>query len=280
MRLVCGDAELITAPEFGGTIVSWTVGGVSMFRPAIPGGTDARDQGSYPLVPFSNRVAGRAFTFAGTRHELPALLNGFAIHGAAWRCPWRAEGHTLKLDYPGGELWPFAFSTEQDFELTEHGLVLTMRITNRHTAPAPAAIGMHPYFPRTPDMTLQFAAASVWQNGPDHIPSANTLIPPAWDFTSPRKPDDIAVDNCFAGWHRSAVLHWPEHRTKLIMTADPMFRHLVVFFPKGGDFCAVEPVTNMNDGINRMNTDVDHGMTVLAPGETLSGTIRFAVTQE
>jgi aldose 1-epimerase len=128
-------------------------------------------------------------------------------------------------------------------------------------------------------MTLQFAATSVWQNGADKMPSANTQIPPAWDFSVARRPDGLVVDNCFAGWHRSAVFDWPEHGATLTMSADQNFRHLVVFFPEGADFCAVEPVANMNDGINRMGQHVDHGMTVLAPGETLSGVVTFTVAR-
>jgi hypothetical protein len=34
----------------------------------------------------------------------------------------------------------------------------------------------------------------------------------------------------------------------------------------------------MNDGLNRMEQHVDHGITVLAPGDTLEGAIRFVAT--
>lgn len=275
MRLQAGDAELILAPEIGGTIVSWTIGGIPMLRPTVPGATPVREQACYPLIPFSNRVAGHGFSFRGTRYELPVILNGYSIHGAAWQCEWRGEGSRMLLSYPGGTLWPFAFDAEQSFDLGERGLAVTMRITNRHTSHAPAALGLHPYFPRTPEMTFQFAATSVWQNGDDMIPNANIQVPPAWDFTRPRTIGDIAVDNCFAGWYRTALFHWPEHGARLSMTADQTFRHLVVYIPQHADFLAVEPVANMNDGLNRMGEHVDHGMTVLAPGETLSGTITF-----
>ena len=59
------------------------------------------------------------------------------------------------------------------------------------------------------------------------------------------------------------------------IAADPIFRHLIVFVPEGKDFCAVEPVTNMNDGLNRMDGETDHGVFVLTPGETRRGTVRF-----
>jgi aldose 1-epimerase len=278
MKLVSGGAALVCNPQLGGTIVSWTVDGVSMFRPVGAEADTVRGQGCYPLVPFSNRVAGRAFRFAGTRYELPDLMNGFAIHGAAWQLAWRQDGDAMKVDYPGGDLWPFAFSAEQHFALTDHGLTVVMRVTNRHKAPAPVAMGLHPYFPRTPEMTLQFAATSVWLNGADMIPMANVQVPSEWDFSRARKPGSVFADNCFAGWHRTATITWPEQATRLAVTADKPFRHAVVYLPRGADFFALEPVSNMNDGINRMDQHVDHGMSVLAPGDTLEGAIRFAVT--
>ena len=278
MRLVSGGAELVCNPQLGGTIVSWKVDGVSLFRPVTTEADTVRGQGCYPLVPFSNRVAGRAFHFAGQRYELPDLMNGYAIHGAAWQLPWRQDGASMKVDYPGGALWPFAFAAEQRFALSDRALEVTMRVTNRHDRPAPLALGLHPYFPRTPEMTLQFAATSVWLNGEGMIPTANVQVPSEWDFTTPRRPGEVYADNCFAGWHRSAVVTWPEHRTALTITADKLYRHAVVYLPRNAAFFALEPVSNMNDGLNRMDQHVDHGMAVLAPGDTLEGVIRFAVT--
>jgi aldose 1-epimerase len=249
-----------------------------MFRPVGAEADTVRGQGCYPLVPFSNRVAGRAFRFAGTRYELPDLMNGFAIHGAAWQLPWRQDGMSMTVEYPGGALWPFAFAAEQAFVLSDRGLTVVMRVTNRHSRPAPVAMGLHPYFPRTPEMTLQFEATSVWLNGPDTIPTANVQVPPEWDFSRARKPGDVFADNCFAGWHRSAEVIWPEHGMRLSVTADKPFRHTVVYIPKNADFFALEPVSNMNDGLNRMEQHVDHGITVLAPGDTLEGAIRFVAT--
>ena len=43
------------------------------------------------------------------------------------------------------------------------------------------------------------------------------------------------------------------------------------------DFFAFEPVSNMTDGINRIDGATDHGMTILRPDETIAGTIRFSL---
>jgi aldose 1-epimerase len=277
VRLTSGDAVLELAPEMGGAVASWTIAGQPIFRPADPLATDARNHACYPLVPFSNRVAGRRFSFAGQDYELPALLGAWAIHGAGWQCAWTVSGNSLRLPYPGGELWPFAFDAEQHFNLGPLALTVTMRIINCHHAPAPAALGLHPFFPRDAATRMQVHAGSVWQSDSNKIPVAEIPVPEAWDFTAERELADADIDHCFAGWDGNATLVWPQRNQRLRIAATRPFRHLVIYVPWGQSFVAVEPVSNMNDGLNHMDGITDHGMVVLAPGETLEGVITMTV---
>ncbi len=269
--MIMGDAELLLAPQKGGSVAFWRVGGVDILRPDK--GPTARDQGCYPLVPFSNRVAGAEFLFEGQRHTLPKLPNGFALHGCGSVLPWDREGCTMRLAYPGGELWPFAFDAEQIFELSARALIITTRLTSRHTGLAPAAIGQHPFFARPEGTSLRFAAQAVWQNGPDAMPERRVSVPPEWDFTTPRVPDAHA-DNCFVGWAGTADIVTSTHAVH--MQADPIFGNLVYYAPVGGNFLCLEPVMNMNDGLNRWD-DPDCGMAILEPGGVLEGTVRIEV---
>lgn len=275
MKITAGSAELVLAPEMGGSVVSWSIGGQPMFRYANPQATVARMQSCYPLVPFSNRVADGRFQFAGCDYTLPVLLGPWAIHGAGWQLPWTARASSLWLDYPGGTLWPFAFQAEQHFDLTPQGLSVTLRITNRHSGTAPAAIGLHPFFPRGPDTQLQVKAAGVWLSNAHKIPERLAALPAEWDFSAARPLGDVDIDHCFAGWDGTFVVTWPKRRQRLRVSATTPFGHLVVYVPRGQDFIAIEPVSNMNDGLNHMNTTDDHGMRILAPGESLSGTINM-----
>ncbi len=286
VRLGAGAAEALLAPECGGSIAGWTLGGIALMRPMQEGALAerrARGMASYPLVPYSNRVARRRFNFAGVDHELPALLNGYAIHGVGWQCPWRVSDSgpahaTLALDHAPGPLWPFAFRATQRFTLTEDALVCELAIENRHGGDAPAGFGLHPYFPRHADTVLAFSADHVWHNGdPDMTPVRRGAVPPEWDHAAGLRVGAARLDNCFAGWGGRARILQPAQKLALTITADPVFRHLVVFVPEGQDFFAVEPVSNMNDGLNRMDGTTDHGVFVLAPGEVRSGTVRFAV---
>ncbi len=285
--LEVGDHALVFAPEIGGSIASWTRRGVPILRPLQPDALEQREPralGCYPLVPFSGRVAGRHFTWRGVTHELPALLNGHAIHGAGWQEPWRvadldARSLSLVLDHIPGPLWPFAFRAEQYFVLSPEGLTVELEITNTDMQPTPAAFGLHPYFPRNAATTLQFSAAKVWLNPANaEIPDRSETVPAAWDHTAPRTPVE-GIDNCFASWTRPARITWPDRGLALSITADPVLAHLVVYIPPGRDFFAVEPVANMNDGLNRMDRGTEHGFAVLQPGATLRGSVSFLVEQ-
>jgi hypothetical protein len=58
--------------------------------------------------------------------------------------------------------------------------------------------------------------------------------------------------------------------------ADPVFGHLIVYVPPARDFFAVEPVSHMNNAVNRPDV-TDNGLRHLAPGERLTGSVRFSV---
>jgi aldose 1-epimerase len=284
LTLSAGESSLVLAPEIGGAVLSWTRGSQHIFRPT-PQGTlqadSARLLACYPLVPFSNRVAKRRFTFEGHSYELPDLLFGWAIHGAGWMLPWQASSDgttaTLTLDYPGGPLWPFAFRAEQRWVLEPDRLDCAFMLENQGDAPFPAGLGLHPFFPRTSSTRLRFFAEGVWRNGPDMIPTICTPIPPEWDHRDDLRVGSAALDNCFTGWDSTATLLYPDRNLAVTITADPSFGHLVVYIPPGDTSFAVEPVSNMTDGFNRMGKKIETGVFVLQPGESKTGRIGFAV---
>ena len=275
-----GNAELVLAPEMGGAVMSWTRDGKPMFRPPGEHPESPRDLASYPLVPFSNRVAKRQFQFAGKIYHLPDLMRGQAIHGAGWQLPWTAQQDgtraTLHLDYPGGDLWPFPFRSEQIFTLTEDALVTEISITNLHNTPVPAGIGQHPYFPRSAGARLNFHAGHVWQHNDDKIPVHRSELG-EWNHSEFQPVGPLDLDHCFGAWDGKATLSYPDLGYTLTITADPIFTHLIVFVPQGQSFFAVEPVSNMNDGLNRMEAEPDHGVFILAPGEKRLGMMTFRI---
>ena len=283
VTLAAGRARLRLAPAVGGSIADWHLGTVPVMRPVQPGALEEgnpRGLASYPLVPLSNRVAGNRFSFAGLTYALPALLNGQYIHGAGWQLPWTVvdagpSQATLRLEFPGGPLWPFAFAAEQRFLLAENGLRHDLSVRNTAEHPAPLALGTHPFFPRTPRATLRFAAGHVWEQDAQRIPTTRIPVPEAWNHEAGRRIGPLVLDHVFAGWGGRAHITWPEHGLSLAIAADKVFHHAILYTPEGRDFFAFEPVSNMTDGINRIDGATPHGMAILRPGETLSGIVRY-----
>ncbi len=273
MRLSNGDAELVLAPDMGGAVVSWTIGGQPMFRAANPAADTSRAHACYPLFPFSNRIANRRFTWDGQTYELPALIEQWAIHGSAWKRAWVGSGDAMTLDYQPSELWPFSFFASQSFDLAPKSLGITLRIQNTHTKPVPCAFGIHPFFWRSASTRLHLPVQTMWQAGEDKIPTGKVPVPAAFDFTVERALGDVEIDHCFSGWDGTARIVWPDRGTALRITAEAPLRHVVFYTPKDRPYFAVEPVSNRNDGLNHMSDSNDHGMRVLAPGEAMEARV-------
>ena len=90
--------------------------------------------------------------------------------------------------------------------------------------------------------------------------------------------DPIALDNCFVGWRRRAVIEWPESDARLVMTADAPLDFLVVYTPPGRPFFCVEPVSHVTDAFNLAAAGrPDTGARALEPGETLRAVVTLSV---
>ena len=272
LRLSRGPDEVIVTPETGGAIVSWTRDDRAVLRQPAPGApAEPGAMGCFPLVPFCNRIGFRRFVWAGQPYELAPNFGDHphAIHGVGWQRAWRveeaaADRAVLSLRHEASASWPFPFDATLTYDLTGLGLSIGLRATNRHGAPAPMGVGLHPYFPRpSAGAAVRFDASGVWFNHPDALAERHGPIPAAWDHAGGRAVDDEPLDNCFTGWTGRAAL------PGLTIQADAAFRDLQVFTPAGADFFCVEPVSHAPDAINRGE------MAVLAPGESLEGVVRF-----
>lgn len=292
LTLQAKEASLVLAPESGGAIAGWTIGPHHVFRPAL---ADAlvrgvsRGMSAYPLVPFSNRINNGHFSFGGQSYQLARNFGDepHAIHGVGWTSVWdtaeRSEAAArLKLDYTAegkaARGWPFPFAAVLQFDLSPNDLKLRLSVTNRHAAPAPAGLGLHPFYPRTPNATLRFNASGVWRTGADHMPTQCVPVPSEWSHVSPRPVGSATLDNLFVGWDGVAEIALGPSPVRVRMTASDIFRRIVVYVPPGKPYFAVEPVSHETDAINRLDQGRDTGLRILAPGETLEGEIRFALS--
>jgi aldose 1-epimerase len=146
------------------------------------------------------------------------------------------------------------------------GLTIRIEATNLHASPAPMGIGAHPYFPREPGAAITFQADGVWFNR-EALPMTHGPVPADWDHSAGRPASREPLDNCFTGWHGTARI------PGLLIEADPILGNLQVYTPANADFLCVEPVSHVPDAINHPELPEAQAMTVLAPGQTLGGSI-------
>ncbi len=281
IRLAGGDIELDLAPEVGGGIARLTWRGQDILRPAAAdavAGIDPLRLACYPMVPFAGRITGGRFTFSGTSISLAANMAGepAAIHGQGWRNPWRPVSVSerravLRFDYQGGD-WPWAYRAEQVFEILDDAVTVRLSVENRSGRPMPAGLGLHPFFPRLPGVRLRAPVEGVIKE-----PGEAPVPPPAaWDW-SLDPPISAFVDHQFVGWTSEARVTWPSTGRQVTIVCDPPTRFLVVYAPDGGDAFCVEPVTHELDAVNLSAGGVDHGMVVLAAGQSTAMTMRLSM---
>ncbi|MGI9416496.1 MAG: aldose 1-epimerase [Geminicoccaceae bacterium] len=279
-----GAYRLELCPTLGGCITAFRFHDIDLMRPATEeywATGEPRASASFPLVPFSNRIADGCAEFGGRSYRFPINMppEPHTIHGDGWTSVWTiesAEPARVVLSHAPDDT-PFAYAARQIFELGEDGLEASLELTNPSDEKIPAGFGHHPYFPRTDDLTLEMPLSEVWLPDDRKLPAQKVSLPDAWDFRSPKRLAPLTeLDHDFTGGEVTAMLRWPSQGVRLEIRTDPIFRHMVVFVPPARDYVCVEPVTHVANAVNMMASgDADTGLAVLEPGETLSGAMRF-----
>jgi len=283
-----GAMDCLIAPACGGSIAAWTLTRagvpVDLFRPASKAalaGDFAPDMACFPLIPFSNRVAGGRFTFQGRLVEMPTDFGSpHRIHGHGWANPWRVEEQTrssVRLGFRHrADAWPWSYSATQTMTLDDDGLTVNLALVNESDRDMPAGFGLHPYFPKPAGTRVTAQLAGVWENDATILPSRRHALPPAWNFPQGVTMDGLVLDNGFTGWNGTAALEWPGLGLSLTLQAEGPFGHLLVYAPPGENYLCLEPVTHMTDALNRPD-EPDAGVIALPPGERLTGSVRFRI---
>lgn len=286
LSLRTGRLEVDLAPQAGGSIARFSVDGkIDVLRPT-PGdvlaaamlGHYGSDTACYPLLPFSNRIAGGRFVYDGEEIVLRRNWPGIdhPMHGDGWARAWQVQRHDLRsaeiaydheADRGGG--WPFAYRARQSYRLDDDRLTVRISLENREARAVPAGIGLHPFFVRDEATDLRCRTTSVWLADAEVLPTERVAVPAAWDFGAGRRIDEVALDNCFEGWDGQARIAWPNRGLTLEMSASEPLRTLVIYTPPQRPFFCVEPVSHANGRI---------AATRLAAGDTIAGEVIFRLT--
>lgn len=285
-----GTQRLGLLPTLGGSVAAWehanAQGSLPIWRPWA-GVPDLYTTASFPLVPWSNRIAQGGFEHAGRQFPMAPNRAGeaYPIHGDGWLQPWTLQSTSphsaemaLESRHFGGN--PHHYRAVQRFDLHDDGMDQYLGVTHLGTEPLPYGLGQHPAFVKSPACRLRAQVEGVWLCGADPIPTRHTAdFPPGWDLREGMhlQGDDL-IDNAYTGWNGSASMDWPEHGFRLDMEVAPLTATerqaqycLLYRPPEGAHFC-FEPVTHPIDAFHMPGAP---GLQVLATGETLSLKVRW-----
>ncbi|WP_299430716.1 aldose 1-epimerase [uncultured Meiothermus sp.] len=296
MESLCIETEqlrLEIAPQVGASIVAFEVkrGGerVPIMRPTPPPLPEkSSNYSSFILAPYSNRIRAARFEFEGYTYQLePNTPEGNTQHGDVRGRPWQvfygasSAAGTFDSRFFEDVNWPWPFSLAVLYRLEGHTLETTLELVNQGQSPMPAGFGLHPYFVRSlGEAVMQFGARGFYQTDASFIPHEGMQpIPGELDFSWARPVGTQPLNHVYGGWDGRAVLEWAGSNLRLLLEADPVFEHLVVFTAPDGTL-ALEPVTNATDGFNLYARGIQGtGVRVLQPEESLAGKVRMTIAE-
>jgi aldose 1-epimerase len=287
LTLSCGPFELQLAPPVGGSIARFdyrTDSGEQIpCFPGVEGGEyGPLDCGSFPLVPFCNRIRGGRFVFRGREIVLEPNMEGdpSPLHGQGWLSPWEVasaeeNAATLVFRHEAGE-WPWDYEARQDFALDCDGLSAALSCTNRSAKPMPCGLGHHPYFACNGETRLDTEAACVWTVDEHVLPVEQLPAEQRYDLRD-RLICGQDLDHGYGGWSGRARITTPGAPFRIELSS-PEARFFQVYSPLSGGFFAAEPVGHANAALNEPEECwPELGLSVLEPGETMSLTMRVDV---
>ena len=299
VTLAHGAARALIAPHVGGSIAAFYDtddagrGAHHWLRPATRAALDACEplgMASFPLMPYCNRIRDGRFRFEGETIDLPSGTGELrhALHGHAWRRPWRVEsasGSEATLYFAheaparGEEGWPFSYEARQHIVLDDDGLTVRLWARNQSARPMPFGFGHHPYYPRPPGTRISTRVRAMWESDAEVLPITLSAHPAVEVLENGLVVDDFDLDNNFSGWQREALIEWPGLGRRLTLRASTPFDFFVLYSAAGLPWFCAEPVSNTTDWLNLQDNGLaarlDVGGTVLAPGESIEGRLAW-----
>lgn len=289
--VVAHGAQQAVVTEMGGTVRSYTVGGLDVIDGFGPQEWSHSGRGQV-LAPWPNRLGDGRYQFgevtAQAALDEPELRN--AIHGLVRWLSWRLEGQaqnvlTLRCPLRPTPGYPFSLDLRVEYRLGRDGLTVTTTASNVGDGPLPFGLGFHPYLTvggeRVDSAVLRLPATHRLALDDRSLPTGQVLPVGGteYDFTGGRAIGTTRMDTAFTGLQRAgdgrawASLDGPVGGRGVDLWVDDRFGYLMCYTGDTlGDVArrrtavAVEPMTCPPDAF-RTGRD----LVVLDPGDEWEG---------
>ena len=275
-ELHAGALRLALRPDLGGCIAGLWHRDTPILRGVEPAAlTASRASGSYPLVPYSNRLGYRRFRWKGHDYTTQPNFedNPHSLHGVGWLRSWEIVSSStvevvLRYRHTADAHWPFDFEAHQYFDLKPDSLHVQMVFTNTAAVAQPAGLGWHPYFPKRQRSRLHIELSDRWDSDATQLPVRKVAQPGIDSDVS-----HLDFDNCFEGWKGPARIR----DEKFSLQLSSSLPYLVVFTPQDKDYYCVEPVSHVSNAIH-MADPAAHGLRTVQAGETTDAWMQLDIS--
>ena len=247
-------------------------------------------------------VAGKTVTLAANWSGTEPGAEKHAIHGLMLNSKFQnvapqnganesAVSATLHAGDFGGH-WLSDTDVKVETTLMYGAFEMTVTATNVGHAPLPMGIGWHPYFVlpsgdrKQVRLHLPGELRAVMNNYDDSFTTGKRVSVKGtpYDFTAPggRALDTQYLDDNFSDLIRNpegstvSELIDPEANYGLrLITLSPQIKSIQVYAPPQKNFVAIEPQFNLPDPYNKNWGNINTGMVLLQPGQSVSWRVRL-----
>jgi aldose 1-epimerase len=267
--------RLTVLPDFGAAVTAFTLkrdgGEVDIFRPWDGTPDNPSRLASINLIPWSNRISGGGITVGSRFYPLKPNREGepYPIHGDGFQQAWRVvetRPDLIHLALESAVQAPYDYRAHVVYGLSDTALTMRMEVEHQGDEPALYGMGFHPWFPRTPGVTLEAPARTVWLETEDHLPAGAVPVAerPEWDFGTAKPLPQTPVNNGFTGWEGRARIAWPERGLAVEIKAEPELSTYMLYSPARdcGFFC-FEPVSHPVDAFHLPGGPQANGLRLL-----------------
>jgi aldose 1-epimerase len=193
--------------------------------------------------------------------------DGSAIHGQVYSAPWEVIAPGELRTTGGGNGWPWRYEVLSSYAVVGRSVRVEQTVVNRDDTPMPAGLGLHPWFRRPIDVSIE--AGLVYDTNTDS-PAAPQSVAGRFDARAPRTLPD-GVDATWARLGRVPVkLTWPTLGVRATMRMSSSTTFVVAATPAELDAVAVEPQTHAPQGLRRLINGEPGPLASLGPGASLS----------
>jgi aldose 1-epimerase len=266
-----GPIRVELLPAVGGRLHRLQAFGHDLLRTPDDPAEHARDPfrwGAYVMAPWCNRIAAVPTHVDGDTVSVSSNFpDGTAIHGQVYDARWDVASDDSLSISGGGDGWPWTYRSSLRVTIANAVVTIEQSLTNLADRPMPGGLGLHPWFRRPLDVSIQ--AEAVLPSNLDPDASVQAVSGP-WDLRRMRHvPDDIDA-TWLAPRDPAVELRWPDFGVGATMRVrSGAGVCIVVASPTTLDAVAIEPQTHAPHGLRRFMSGEPGGLHPIQPGATM-----------